>query len=441
MPVRLLLHIQLLPVTIHPSLLCVLVPMSLLAFLPACKSATGRLQQPCPAKNALDCEGTEPARDGGGGGDGGKPVHDGRATGGDDSGTDSGVSDSGGTGGTGGSGATCNANGDCDGATPICNTTTQACRACTNDNQCKSIGPLCDETSGECVACVADADCKDGSKPQCTGNVCVACTSDAACTGRTGTERCDKANGSATKGACVACVGHGDCENPTPQCDTSRTCVACTGDAACVGRMDGSTAIAVCDTYAGAVAEGQCVQCTGDNEASACGNKSCKRSTGTCTTTVRGSRTPCTACEADSDCDPTAKCVVQMFDSMPFGPYCFYVDDATHDCATPSDGSRRPYSRSKAAESLDGVSASYCFPPTTCKAVEDATAMGASGGKVCANSAGCGESNVSDGLCGDTGSTLGKCTYGCDDQGASDNTDCPLSGFTTCSGAGIQICK
>jgi hypothetical protein len=266
----------------------------------------------------------------------------------------------------------------------------------------------------------------------------VACDGDAACTDRTGTERCNLAKGSTTRGRCVGCVEDADCDNPTPECGASHSCVGCTGDTACKDRVGGTTPLPECNLYSGAEAKGQCVQCTGDNEAAACGDQSCKRTTGTCTLTKRGMSTPCTPCAADSECEGNEMCVMQKFGVKELQPYCFYVDDATQHCAD-IVGTSRPYSRSLAGKSLDGVTGNYCFPPTTCKALEDATAMGTSGGKPCVKSTDCGEPGLADGICGEGGNIDGKCTYNCAVQDPVANADCPDTGFTSCEGGGAAL--
>jgi hypothetical protein len=151
----------------------------------------------------------------------------------------------------------------------------------------------------------------------------------------------------------------------------------------------------------------------------------------------RGTRTACGECEADSECVTGTKCVLAPFGTAMLGPYCFFVDDATHDCAN-ADTARRPYSQSLALTSIDGAMASYCLPPpsTTCKGLDDATAQGVNGGKTCATADNCGESGLEDAVCPSSGAASSRCTYGCQHD-----YDCPQTGFTTCNTVGTPRCE
>jgi hypothetical protein len=173
------------------------------------------------------------------------------------------------------------------------------------------------------------------------------------------------------------------------------------------------------------------VECTGATEAERCGDNACKQSTGECTAVERGTLLACQACEADSECAARLKCVDHVFGAQSFGTHCFF-EQGTTGCAD-ADVGRRPYSKPAMLTSVDGEEADYCFPITTCKAVEDATAMGVGGGKTCSTQAACGDVDVNDGYCPDSGGAMGKCSYQCEE-----NYDCPGTGFTLCSGTGAD---
>jgi hypothetical protein len=74
----------------------------------------------------------------------------------------------------------CNANADCGGATPFCNTTTHVCRGCslaTEATDCAAPTPACATAGtnlGRCVACTSNMHCL-GASPVCntTTNLCV----------------------------------------------------------------------------------------------------------------------------------------------------------------------------------------------------------------------------------------------------------------------------
>jgi hypothetical protein len=322
----------------------------------------------------------------------------------------------------------CVDHGDCDGVADRCEPQAHACVQCLADADCDGNTPRCDLDAHVCAECLSNSDC-GAAEPVCgADHRCQDCSDDSACEDRDGTERCDTRPTSATSGGCVQCLSHDDCANPTPQCGNG-TCQPCTDDVACASH-DGSE---VCNTLAGAETEGQCVECTGPTEEDRCGDNACKRSTGECTDVERGSLLACRACNADSECVAQAKCAPHDFGGQLVGTFCFFEDGSTSNCAA-MDSARRPYSRSTALTSVDGAEGNYCLPITTCKAVEDAVAMGASGGKACVGSADCGEPGVSDGDCPDSGGAMDRCSYQCDDD-----FDCPVIGFTHCGGSGADL--
>jgi hypothetical protein len=355
-------------------------------------------------------------------------------TGGSAGASESGTGGASGSGGTGGSDATvpeCDEHSDCMNPNPEC-ASNGTCNACSANETCsgRPEGEICDErassiTIGQCIACISHDDCNDPAKPQCNvDGQCGACTGDDACVGHSEGTKCDSAQGSSSQGLCVPCTANSHCTDITkPECTVARTCAACTSDAACTDRP-GTTQ---CNLYDGAANEGHCVRCTGDNE-QVCEGNSCKRSTGTCTETPLGTRTPCQECEADSECLTGAKCVQQTFGTTPVGSYCFFADDDALNCASAGSPALRPYSRVTFLTSIDGQGADYCMPTTTCAALHHA-AMAAAGGMTCDDNTDCGVANLSDGIC----LASDRCSYVC-----TEDYDCPGSGFTRCEGSGIN---
>jgi hypothetical protein len=313
-----------------------------------------------------------------------------------------------------------------------CEPNLHACVQCLGDGDCMDASkPRCDTARNQCVPCLANDDCPDDA-PVCTDDQCGACAGDTPCMGRTDREHCDTTTSSGTHGQCVQCLSSADCPTPAaPEC-ASRHCGACTGDTACTGR----TGTEVCELASTSTLAGQCVQCTAGKR-TACSNdaNACKVSDDTCTSTPYQTLLPCAACVTDDECVSGAKCVKQVFDSThTFGPYCFYDQAQKLACADGTHPELRPYSNPVATESIDGASSTYCLPPstTTCAGIIDATAQGASGGKACGTSDGCGEPSVNDGFC----NSGNQCTYGC-----TTNADCPGSGFTTCPSSGTKVCQ
>jgi hypothetical protein len=282
----------------------------------------------------------------------------------------------------------------------VCESTTHACVQCARKEDCGGNTPLCDLDTHACVQCLGSGDCGGST------NVCDL----------------DSHN-------CVECLRQSDCTDPRKALCTDKTCGPCGADAQCT-RLD---ATPVCDR-----AQGACVECTLASEADRCGSKACKLSTGTCTSVDRGTRTACSSCEADSECVNGARCVLQPFDTQSLGPFCFYDQATNTSCANASHTFLRPYSRDLALTSIDGAQATYCLPPpsTTCQGIADAIAQGTGGGKACLITEDCGEPGFSDGVCGDTGATAGKCTYSCDHD-----YDCPQVGFTVCNKLGTARCE
>jgi hypothetical protein len=398
-----------------------------------------------------DCENAQPAGAGGGGGNsggtGGLDASVG-GTGGAGSGANAGTGGGSASGGSDGGGpdpcATCPdtrplclggmlcvqclEHDDCSDVGGRCEPTSHRCVGCLEHDDCGGNAPRCDLDDHACVECLVDTDC-GAAEPVCgPDHRCQGCSDDVPCEAREGTEFCDTRAASATLGQCVQCLEHTHCGNPTPQC-TNSVCMPCTGDDACEMR-EGTE---VCNTRDDAETVGHCVECTGASEVQQCGQDACKQTTGECTDVRRGTLLACEPCEADSQCDDNLKCVPHEFDGQALGAFCFFEDGASSACAD-DDNARRPYSKSTPGTSIDGAMGAYCLPNTTCKAVEDALAMGVGGGKTCSTPGECGVSDLNDGDCPGSGGAAGQCTYQCDSD-----ADCPSIGFTHCLGSGADL--
>src|SRR5262249_18019635 len=102
---------------------------------------------------------------------------------------------------------TCSSHGDCSGATPLCDSTTKLCRACTgaaDDTLCMARDPLTpfckidNPNKGLCVQCNTSATCA-AATPYCTPEgVCRKCHANGEC----GSTVCDLTS-AGTNGTCV----------------------------------------------------------------------------------------------------------------------------------------------------------------------------------------------------------------------------------------------
>jgi hypothetical protein len=311
------------------------------------------------------------------------------------------------------------------------------CVACLEDDHCNDSddGEYCN--NNECVPCKSNADCDDLTKPQCSPEgQCVGCTDSEACEGRDGAEVCQVTAGP-TRGHCVACVAHSDCPNAdAPQCKSDNTCGDCTQDDACSFREETKR----CNLRAGTETFGECVECTGATEQEDCEGTSCKQSTGECTGTARGGVNVCGACEADSECQGTRKCVQQFLGDDPVGWFCLPVQTVLG-CATDANLDARPFGVAvEDALSIDSTDtsqqANYCAPRTSCQALDDASAVPIPGAKTCSVSEDCGLPNVNDGACIARGMpAVLTCTYRCDQT-----YECPAD-LPNCTGTGDKFCS
>jgi hypothetical protein len=303
---------------------------------------------------------------------------------------------------------------------------------CTGNSDCKDAAqPYC--VDQECVQCRSHADC-DNPTPQCNGSgECVGCTAPAACTGRPEGERCATAAG-ALQGRCVECRSHADCDNPTPQCNSSGQCVPCTVDAACSGR----SATPVCDESSDATYGGRCVPCTGAKYAS-CEKTGtayvCESLTRTCSTTaVAGLAAECSPCVSDAHCQSSKLCVMQSYNdpfdnpnqgAVEVGYFCAWRKSAPSG-PNGSCFSARPYVKTVAGVSIDGTAADVCvLRVSTCPALTDYSSKncGVSDGMggLMADDALCGDPDLHDGYCAEPETGTFLCTTLC-----LGDTDCKL---------------
>ncbi|MCC6622323.1 MAG: DUF4215 domain-containing protein [Deltaproteobacteria bacterium] len=102
------------------------------------------------------------------------------------------------------------------------------CVACTDNGDCEGATPLCD-AENTCVECIDYSNCTNPNEPYCDSNgVCLPCTNDTECTAP-GLGVCDDANGT-----CHECLDETDCTSPTADyCSATFVCVECTLDSHC----------------------------------------------------------------------------------------------------------------------------------------------------------------------------------------------------------------
>lgn len=162
------------------------------------------------------------------------------------------------------------------------------------DGECAGAAPVCEPLTETCVECVLDEHCPS-SEPRCnTAHACVECLSNVDCPGAI----CD-----ASTARCVECLSNAHCGHlASSRCDPATlACSPCLSDADC-GQIPGRPACVA----------GQCGPChptMGDY----CGSYSCSQETFECTDTVVSSLDLYNECEADSECEGWASCVLQSF--------------------------------------------------------------------------------------------------------------------------------
>jgi hypothetical protein len=342
----------------------------------------------------------------------------------------------------------CLGNDDCiqDASLARCNVAARVCEPCTpTSTQCVGkfgVKNLCNN-NGECVQCTGNLDCAaDATKSRCDATgLCAGCrlASDCsvvagkhACTGGNNgrcveclnsTDCASNANGLAcntTNNTCVECVADTDCKTAGASRCVSNQCQACVNDGGgshCGHITSGATALAVCDTSAGAAA-GVCVQCTGTQRA-ACGANVCNSSTKVCSPFAVGSAGLCEDCVSDAHCPSTQRCVQETFGTSPLGFSCFPLAQAG-DCPL------TPFSGLTTVSTIDNPGQAMCLlRRTTCAGFNQAN------NKPCSINADCGEVNQDDGRCDIVG---GVCTLPC-----TSGVDCPSGDNASCLGGVCQL--
>jgi hypothetical protein len=224
----------------------------------------------------------------------------------------------------------CTTSAQCSSATPICDATSHACRACVASD-CAGATPICDATGGACRACVA-TDCT-GATAVCdaTSGQCVQCDANdhSACVTPTG--MCD-----ATTHACRGCLSNSDCSTSTNHvCDASTgACVACMSDSDCASHA--------CDT-----SRNVCVQCNADSE--------CSNPTPVCDATAPAGSglDTCRPCRSDGECSANTH-----GHACSTGGSCVQCT-ATNHAACPSGSTCNPTTETCEAAGLDGGSGAH----------------------------------------------------------------------------------
>ena len=243
--------------------------------------------------------------------------------------------------------------GACTGATPVCDTTTETCVACTDNTHCAAPTALCDTASNACVACLINTDCTDETTPICDAGNCRGCAADSDCTDIASTPVCDEPSG-------------------------------------------------------------RCVECSVDTEETTCpapDNFACHPTELTCTGAERNTLGFCEACVSDSECitnaSATSRCVPMSFPSgAPHGTYCL-VDQTTLSPAGPCPDLM---TADRLAMSVGGEESTYCFVQeniTTCEAVLGFNDLCPGG------DADCGAPGLADGHC-EGGTCTYECSGGRD---------------------------
>jgi hypothetical protein len=271
------------------------------------------------------------------------------------------------------------------------------------DGACTAPKPICDEPTDTCVECLEEADCASGAKKKCdtAAKTCVACLESTDCP-TAAAAKCDA-------GACVKCTSNDDCSH-----------------------VDGKN---VCDTVAG-----ECVQCTGKDYAS-CGMDMgtplvCDTLKRTCTTNKEHAADLCKTCVSDANCKLGEACVLEKYDGIDIGYFCFWKQGDTGNGA-PSDcfTEGKPYAGVQVnATSVDGQKSDICtLRSSTCIARNQFSSKDCKSGATGENSL-CGSTPPKDAKCDQVGASANyRCTMTC-----GSDEDCP--GVFTCN-TSTDVCE
>jgi hypothetical protein len=238
----------------------------------------------------------------------------------------------------------CGGNSACGGSTPICDATSQTCRACNSNADCSAPTPVCapggNPKAGLCVACASDGDCDSNpntNTPICsltggTTDTCVPCTTSAQCAAATGLEPlCDTS--APYTGQCVQCNSSTDCASVPldPDCVSTGKTNVC----GCLTSTNCTVAAPVCDTTTN-----QCQGCTSDAQCSGV-TPACQTSgalMGECTQCSSTNMTQCTGATPACD-DATGTCVGCTSNANCSGttPICNLTTNMCGPCASSTD--------------------------------------------------------------------------------------------------------
>jgi Legume lectin domain len=239
----------------------------------------------------------------------------------------------------------CGGNSACGGSTPICDATSQTCRACSSNADCTAPTPVCAPTgnpkAGQCVVCASDTNCDSNpntNTPICsltgaTTDTCVACTTSAQCAaGAPGLEPlCDTS--APYTGQCVECLTSTDCATVTldPNCVSTGVTNVC----GCLTNTNCTIAAPICD-----VTTNQCEGCTSDSQCSV-PTPACQTSgtlMGECTQCSSTNVTQCTGATPACD-DTTGTCVGCTSNANCSGttPICNLTTNTCAPCASNTD--------------------------------------------------------------------------------------------------------
>ena len=315
----------------------------------------------------------------------------------------------GGSGGTGGS-EPVPCDGACDGAKPVCDPATDTCVECLDSTpHCGVPRPVCEPDSHECVECVENGDCDTGVCDPET-HVCVECLENENC--EAPTLLCSDQH------FCVECLETNDCAESTASWCDDNTCAPCQTNDQCAHLPNSP----VCD-----VGSGECVECTGTDYASCGVNEDdeplvCDSLTRTCTDQVEHGGGTCQPCISDTHCPLGQLCVMQVFDDLEVGYFCFWHEGDTDNGApeTCSSASRPYVEQVPNVTSIDQQVANICgLRSSTCVARNQFSTKDC--GTIVPDDSLCGVAPPEDAVCAAFGATEHFCTMTC-----LNDFDCPL---------------
>jgi hypothetical protein len=355
------------------------------------------------------------------------------------------------------SGEPCACGGDsaCGGSTPICDTTSQTCRACTSNADCSGSTPVCapsgNPKAGLCVACASDSDCDanpNTNTPICsltgtTTDTCVACTSSPQCVTAGLEPLCDTSAPYA--GQCVQCLSNTNCTSETddPTCVSTGTTNIC----GCLSNTNCPVVAPICDTTTN-----QCEGCTSDAQCSV-PTPACQSSgslMGECTQCSSTNTTQCTGATPACD-DATGTCVgcTSNADCSGTTPICNLTTNVCGPCASNADCAGFPDTPLCATSGPEAGACVACLSNSDCKAPAPVCNPANDTCVACLMNSDC--SGMSP-ICNTTTDTCGPCTSdadcavptpACQTSGslAGECTQCSATNATQCvAGSATPVC-